>query len=95
MSNATTTPTLTKLQMQAAQAKLRFDAVMKMQDQSVGADGKSAIYSYAAVANRIGTGRRPSMGDGTGTGVANSVSHPPRRPSTGGMLKRINSQPAW
>ncbi|CAK7264363.1 hypothetical protein SEPCBS119000_000961 [Sporothrix epigloea] len=63
-----------------AKAKAKFDAVMQ---------GRGA---NTTVTNRIGTSRHPSMG---GTDVTNTVTHRPRRPSTGGILKRINSQPAY
>ncbi|ERS97598.1 uncharacterized protein SPSK_03802 [Sporothrix schenckii 1099-18] len=78
-----TAPTMSKMQMRA---KAKLEAVMQ---------GRGPNTSMK---NRIGTTRHPSISDGSpasGAGIANAVSHPPRRPSTGGMLKRINSQPAY
>ncbi|CAK7208042.1 hypothetical protein SEUCBS139899_010876 [Sporothrix eucalyptigena] len=70
----------TKISKLQLKAKAKFDAVM---------NGRGA---HTSVTNRIGTSRHPTTG---GTDVTNMVSHPPRRPSTGGMIKRINSQPAY
>ncbi|CAK7235520.1 hypothetical protein SBRCBS47491_009322 [Sporothrix bragantina] len=74
-------PTMdTKISKLQIKAKAKLDAVMQ---------GRGPNTS---VNNRIGTSRHPSTG---GTDVTNMVSHTPRRPSTGGMIKRINSQPAY
>lgn len=79
MDKTTTPPTMSKLQLRA---KAKLEAVMQ---------GRGPNTSMP---NRIGSSRHPSVSDGS-AGIANSVSHPPRRPSTGGILKRINSQPAY
>ncbi len=70
----------TKFSKLQLKAKAKLDAVM---------NGRGV---HTAMNNRIGASRHPSAG---GCDVVNGVSHPPRRPSTGGMLKRINSQPAY
>lgn len=81
---APASPPQSKLQLRA---KAKLEAVM---------NGRG---HHTSTTNRIGTSRHPSMSDGSpspsGAGIANMVSHPPRRPSTGGLLKRINSQPAY
>ncbi|KAL1893277.1 hypothetical protein Sste5346_006453 [Sporothrix stenoceras] len=81
-TSPSTSPAATAVTSQQLRAKAKLDAVMQ---------GRG---HHTTLTNRIGTTRHPSVSDGS-AGIANSVSHPPRRPSTGGMLKRINSQPAY
>lgn len=82
-SPSTSTSPVSTMSAQQLRAKAKLDAVMQ---------GRGD-HTYS-LTNRIGSSRHPSVSDGS-AGIANSVSHPPRRPSTGGMLKRINSQPAY